>query len=317
MEEELWARDKNHTWELVKLPNEKKVVGNKWIYKIKYKSDGTIERPKVRNSAETVVVLVYVDDIIVTGRDIQGIDQLKKYLGNVLDIKYLKKLRYFLGIEVAYSKKGLFLSQKKYTLDLLTETGKTGAKPIDTLVGVNNKISIKDGEPLQDVGYLTITKPDITYVVSMDVNPLDKKSTTGLCAFVGGNMVTWKSKKQNVVTRSSAEAEYRAMASTTCELIWLKSFLNDLGFKSAKPIPLFCDNQAAIHIAIYPVFHERTKYIEVDCHFVREKVQAKMICTPQVNSEYQLENIFTTAVGKEKFIGALDKLGSFNLFAPT
>ncbi|KAL4194433.1 hypothetical protein AMTRI_Chr05g68690 [Amborella trichopoda] len=72
------------------------------------------------------------------------------------------------------------------------------------------------------------------------------------------------------------------MASTTSDLIWLKSFLNDLGFKSANPIPLFCDNQAAIHIATNPLFHEITKHIEVDCHFIKEKVQAKTICTPNV-----------------------------------
>ncbi|BBG96553.1 Seven transmembrane MLO family protein [Prunus dulcis] len=69
---------------------------------------------------------------------------------------------------------------------------------------------------------------------------VDRKSTTGYCTFVGGNLVTWKSKKQNVIARSSAEAEYRAMASLTCELIWLRSLLNDLGFIDPEPMTLFC-----------------------------------------------------------------------------
>jgi hypothetical protein len=103
----------------------------------------------------------------------------------------------------------------------------------------------------------------------------DRKSITDFCTFVGGNLVTWKSKKQNIVARSSAEAEYRAMASTVSELIWIKQVLADLNIKVEEPMKMFCDNQSARHIATNPVFHERTKHIEVDCHFVREKVQSK------------------------------------------
>ncbi|KAJ3668952.1 hypothetical protein LUZ60_010902 [Juncus effusus] len=111
-------------------------------------------------------------------------------------------------------------------------------------------------------------------------SPSDRRSTTGYCTFVGGNLVSWKNKKQNVVARSSAEAEYRAMASTTSELVWLKYLLSDMGFRDQRPMQMFCDNQAARHIAANPVFHERTKHIEVDCHFVREKIESKI---PKIN----------------------------------
>jgi hypothetical protein len=77
------------------------------------------------------------------------------------------------------------------------------------------------------------------------------------------------------VARSSAEEEYRAMASTASELTWIKQLLTDLHIDNKKPMQMFCDNQAARHIAANPVFHERTKHIEVDCHFIREKIQAK------------------------------------------
>ncbi|XP_070660482.1 secreted RxLR effector protein 161-like [Malus domestica] len=110
-------------------------------------------------------------------------------------------------------------------------------------------------------------------------NALDCKSTTGFCTFVGGNLVTWKSKKQTVVARSSAKDEYKAMAATTCELIWLKSLLKDLGCVNKEPMSLFCDNQATMHIASNPVFHERTKHIEVDCYYIRAQVQSKVINT--------------------------------------
>jgi hypothetical protein len=88
--------------------------------------------------------------------------------------------------------------------------------------------------------------------------------------FVGGNLVSWKSKKQQVVAHSSAKAEYHAMASASCELIWLKNLLADLDFGSHTPMILFCDNQAVMHIASNPVFHERTKHLEVDCYYIRQ-----------------------------------------------
>ena len=88
--------------------------------------------------------------------------------------------------------------------------------------------------------------------------------------FIGGNLISWKSKKHDVVARSSAEAEYRVMILATCELIWLKHLPQELRFGKDEQMNLICDNQAALHISSNPVFHERTKHIEVDCHFIRE-----------------------------------------------
>ena len=128
-------------------------------------------------------------------------------------------------------------------------------------------------------------------------------------------MVTWKSKKQTVVARSSAEAEYRAMAAATSEIIWLRLLLHELGFSlDGKPTQLFCDNQADIQIASNPVFHERTKHIEVDCHFIREKILDKTIETPHIRSTSQLADIFTKALAKGMFEGLRCKLTSDELF---
>ncbi|CAN6588872.1 unnamed protein product [Malus baccata var. baccata] len=123
-------------------------------------------------------------------------------------------------------------------------------------------------------------------------NALDKKSITGFCTFVRGNLVTWKSKKQTVIARSSAEAEYRAMAVTTYELIWLKGLLSELGFISMAPMSLYCDNQDAMHIASNPIFHERTKHIEVDCHYIRAQVQSKDIDKTDPKLLKLIDNIF-------------------------
>ncbi|CAN6462757.1 unnamed protein product [Victoria cruziana] len=98
----------------------------------------------------------------------------------------------------------------------------------------------------------------------------NRHSTTGLCVLLGDSLISWRCKKQSKVSLSSTEAEDRAMASTTMELVWLKSLLKDMGISSLDQVKMFCDNKSAIYIASKHTFHERTKHIEMDCHYVRE-----------------------------------------------
>ena len=111
--------------------------------------------------------------------------------------------------------------------------------------------------------------------------------------FLGASPISWKAKKQNVVARSSAEAEYRAMALTTCEVTWLTALLKDLGISKLPPAILNCDNQAAIAIAANPILHEKTKHVDIDCHFVRDELNAGKIVTSKVSSSEQIADIFT------------------------
>ena len=128
-------------------------------------------------------------------------------------------------------------------------------------------------------------------------SPIGRHSTLGYCVFIGGNLISRKSKKQYVVARFSAEAEYRAMTLPTCELIWLKQLLQEeLRFGKDGQMTLVCDYQAALHIASNPIFHERTKHIEVDCYFIQEKIASGCMTTSFVNSSDQLADIFTKSL---------------------
>ena len=146
--------------------------------------------------------------------------------------------------------------------------------------------------------------------------PVTRRSVSGYCVFVNGNIVSWKSKKQNTLSRSSAEAEYRSMASVTCEIMWILKILRDLGvMDNLLPVKLCCDNKSAMQIAANPVMHEKTKHFDIDVHLIREKVASGLIETVKVDSKKQTADVLTKALGSAQHAVMVKKLGMVNLFA--
>lgn len=141
-----------------------------------------------------------------------------------------------------------------------------------------------------------------------DGDQLDRRSTSGFCVFLGGNLVSWSAKKQPTVSRSSTEAEYRSLAQVTVELLWLCQLLQDLHVPLDSIPVVFCDNMSAIALASNPIFHARTKHIEVDYHFIREKVLSKQVDVQHVSSASQTADIFTKPVSVARFQYLASKL---------
>ena len=333
---------------------------------IQSKSDYSLFTKKQGSSF--TCILVYVDDLIVGGNSEAAIKDAKFFLSQQFHMKDLGDIRYFLGLEVDRSEKGIFLSQRKYMLDLLQEYHLEKCRPLKLPMDTHSKLTPTTGTVLAQpekyqrlVGkliYLIITRPDVTYTVhvlskfmhcptsshyqaairvlrylasspgqgilvaSKPTTHLTaycdsdwagchttRRSTSGFCILLGESPISWKSKRQSVVARSTTEAEYRSMAFTICEVMWLRQLLKDLGLKDLGSTVVKCDNQAALAIAANPVHHERTKHVDIDCHFIRDKAAEGIITPVHVSSKDQLADLFTKVLNTDQHQRLLSKLG--------
>lgn len=312
-------------------------------------------------------MLIYVDDIILTGNNESTIQDLILKLGTEFALKDLGWLHYFLGIEVQHCPNRIVLSPGKYTIDLLAKAKMLEASYLNTPMAISTTSVCDDHEPVDptpyrsivgSLQYLTLTRPDIvhavnklcqhmerptmqnwratklilryikgtlhfgiTFLKTRNINlyafcdadwggcPDTRRSTSGYCVFLGSNCISWASKKQPMVSRSSTEAEYRAMATATAELTWITFLLRDIGLQLHQAPQLFCDNISALHMTINTRFHARTKHIELNYHFVREKVVLGTLITRLFPSKDQITDIFTKPLPKASFQLLRCKLG--------
>ena len=322
----------------------------------------------VHNSSRgRTLLLLYVDDMLITGDDSEYIAFVKARLSEQFLMSDLGPLRYFLGIEVSSTSDGIYLSQEKYIQDLLDRSSLTDHRIVETPIELNLHLRTTDGEPLTDptryrhiVGslvYLGVTRPDISYAVHIlsqfvsapthlhyshllrvlrylrgtitrrlffprsssfqlqaysdatwASDSSDRRSLSAYCVFLGGSLIAWKTKKQTAVSRSSAEAELRAMALATAEVTWLRWLIEDFGVSVSVPTPLLSDSTGAISIAHDPVKHDLTKHIGVDASYTRAQVQDDVITLRYVPSELQLADFFTKAQTRAQHRFFLSKL---------
>ena len=127
---------------------------------------------------------------------------------------------------------------------------------------------------------------------------VDGRSTMGYCTFLGGNIVTWRSKKQPMVTCFSAKVEFRVIVQGRCELLWLKIILSNLQVRVKM---LYCDNKAAINRTQISIQHDQTKHVEIDRYFIKEKLDSRQVCPPYVSSSNQLADVLTKGLSNANF----------------
>ncbi|KAK6116290.1 hypothetical protein DH2020_049966 [Rehmannia glutinosa] len=313
-----------------------------------------------RTNTSYIIILVYVDDILITGNNDKEISNLVHLLDVSFSLKDLGLVHHFLGIEVTHSKSGMHLYQQQYAKDLLKRVHMSSAKgSITPMVSSPNlsKVvgdSIADGTLYRSVigglQYITIIRPDIVYSVNklsqFMQNPLDshwkalkrvlrylaatsnfglnftksstlqitgysdsdwatdlddRKSITGFCVYLGDNLVSWCSKKPATVSRSSTEAEYRSLSHYATEVIWIRNLLTELHVPIVRTTVIWTDNIGAKALASNPFFHSRIKHVELDVHFIREKVNDGILTIQHVPSIDQTADALTKPLSKQSF----------------
>ncbi|GJU58818.1 retrovirus-related pol polyprotein from transposon TNT 1-94 [Tanacetum coccineum] len=254
----------------------------------------------------------------------------------------------FLHFQQSYADTSLFtLTQDGHTTLLLVYVDDillTEEKPTIIPLDPTKQLNDKDGDILPDpslyrtiVGkliYLTITRPDVSFAAQLLIQfskeprtthmkalikafcdsdwasyPITRRSVTGYTIFLSPCLISWLSKKQPVVSRSSTESEYRAIADCTCELTCLLCLLKDMNVTIPTPMHILCDNEYAIALASNPMQHARTKHIELDCHFVREKIKSNQILPSYISTKYQAADVLTKGLPKVLHYNCLSKFG--------
>eukprot|EP00253_Pinus_taeda_P004283 PITA_04283 len=223
-------------------------------------SENTIYTKKVGKSL--IILVLYVDDLILTGSDPNLINHVKSSLKKKFEMTDLGHLHYFLGLQVLQSKEGIFLSQ-------------SNAETSPVLVGFTDSDWAGD--------------------------PDDRKSIVGYVFTLGSGPITWACKKQAAISLSSAEAEYRGTVEASKKASWLRQILSEFGFQQQHPTTLWCDNQSAIQLCKDPVQHQRSKHIELHMHFIEKLIHDHVLEVHYCSTDDQVADIFTKALTEAKF----------------
>ncbi|RVX13416.1 Retrovirus-related Pol polyprotein from transposon TNT 1-94 [Vitis vinifera] len=302
MDAKIEAIERNDTWELTDLPAEAKKVGVKWVYKTKLnENEKWITR---LDTIRVVISLAALKEWTIYQLDVksafihgelskevfvkqppgyeqkgneQKVYRLKKALNDEImfaefkksmmlefDMSDLGKMRYFLGIEVMQKSDGIFISQKKYTQEVLERFSMDKCNPVHNPMVHGFKV-MKNGDGIHGLPYQT------SFASSKeDTKVLERKSTSGYVFMLSLGAVSWSSKEQPVVSLSTTEVEFIAATSCACQAIWLRRIFEGLNHAQHHSTTVYCDNSSAIKLSKNLMMHGRCKHIDICFHFLHE-----------------------------------------------
>ncbi|KAG6490416.1 hypothetical protein ZIOFF_051712 [Zingiber officinale] len=290
----------------------------------------------------SILVGVYVDDLIVTGGSTEKINKFKQQIMTEFEMSDLGLLSYYLGIEVEQQKSRISLRQSAYAKKILSQFKMADCNatkhPMEPKTQLHKDL---EGTPVDAMEYRRIvgclryllhTRPDLSYSVGMASRYMERptimhhrvvkqilsdlagdldgrKSTSGMTFYFNESLVSWNSQKQKTVALSSCEAEFMAATTAACHALWLRSLASELTGVKPKPVTLFVDNKSAIALMKNPVFHGRNKHIDTRFHFIRECIEKGQIVVEFVNTGEQRVDALTKALPGVKLAAMRQLLG--------
>ncbi|GKD29521.1 retrovirus-related pol polyprotein from transposon TNT 1-94 [Tanacetum coccineum] len=311
-----------------------------------------------RHGEDILLVQVYVDDIIFGSTNPDFSKRFANLMKNNFEMSMMGELKFFLGLQVHQSPRGIFISQSQYVIELLKKHGLDECVSMSTPMTTERLDADLHGtltdqttyrRMIVGLMYLTTSHPDIAYatfvcaryqarptvkhlkevkrifrylrqsynmglwypkdsgfelIAYSDADHVgckdDCKSTSEGLQFLGKKLVNWSSMKQDCTAMSTVEAEYVSLSACCAQVIWMRTQLLDYGYKYNR-IPMYCDSKSAIAISCNPVQHSKTKHIDTRYHFIKEHVEKGIMELYFVGAEYQLADLFTKALPKERF----------------
>nr|GFA70079.1 hypothetical protein [Tanacetum cinerariifolium] len=283
-----------------------------------------------RNGNDLLLVQIYVDDIIFAASTLELCDLFANLTCSKFKMSMMGKISFFLGLQISQNPRGIFINQSKYALESLKKYGFESCEPVDTPMVKKSKLDEdREGKAVDPLHYRverifrylrgTVNRglwyPKDSSVALTAFEDADhagcqdtRRSTSGSLQFLGERLISCSSKRQKSAAISSTKAEYIALSGCCAQILWMRSQLSDYGLAFNK-IPMYYDNKSAIALCCNNVQHSRSKYIDIRYHFIKEQVENGVIELYFVNTEYQLVDLFTKALGRDRIEFLTNKLG--------
>ncbi|GJX24808.1 retrovirus-related pol polyprotein from transposon TNT 1-94 [Tanacetum coccineum] len=293
-----------------------------------------------RDGNELLLVQIYVDDIIFAASTPKLCDLFSKIKFSKFKMSMMGKISFFLELQISQSPRGIFINKSKYVLESLKKYDFDSCDPVDTPMVEKSKLDEDKEEKSIDLSHYhgsayrkalkcskrifrylkgTVNRglwypkdSSIALIAFIDVDHAvcqdTRRSTSGSMQFLGNRLISWSSKRQKSVAISSTEAKYIALSGCCAQILWMRSQLIDYGFRFNK-IPMYYDNKSVIALCCNNVQHSRSKHIDIRFHFIKEHVENWVIELYIVNTEYQLANILTKALCRERIEFLINNLG--------